>query len=231
MKPQLLIACDFDGTVTRQDTLVEILNRFGSPGWTRVQDRVVSGEISIREGLKSEMGSVRASRQELQELLAERIHLDPTFPGFLRQMRLRGIPVVLITGGFDLCVETVMAQSGLWPVPFLANRLISKSVPGTEKVLGTKYPEEDWQVDFPYPSQTCTACGHCKGDPIRNWRAQGYTTVFVGNGVTDRCGAAAASLTFAKEELGHWCRREGVQAVEFQNFDDIQEELRKRQWL
>jgi len=229
MKPQLLVACDFDGTVTRQDTLVEILNRFGSPAWTQVQERVVSGEISIREGLKSEMGSVRASREELERLLAERIDLDPTFPGFLRQMRVRGIPVVLITGGFDLCVEAVMAQSGLWPVPFLANRLRqADDSPGPH---GGSQAGAGWQVDFPYPSLTCTACGHCKGDPIRSWRAQGYTTVFAGNGVTDRCGAEAASLTFAKEELDQWCRREGVPAVEFKNFDDIQEELKRREWL
>ena len=217
MKPQLLIACDFDGTITRQDTLVEILNRYGSPTWTSVQEKVVSGQVSIREGLQSEMGSVRASRAELERLLAEKVQLDPTFPGFLRQMRLKGIPVVLLTGGFDLCVETVMTHSGLWPVPFLANRL--REAGGS------------WQVDFPYPSDTCTACGHCKGDPVRNWRAQGYTTIFAGNGVTDRCAAAAADLTFAKEELETWCRRESVPAVRFENFDDIQEELKKRAWL
>ena len=217
MKPQLLIACDFDGTITRQDTLVEILNRYGSPTWTSIQEKVVSGEVSIREGLRSEMGSVRASRAELERLLADRVQVDPTFPGFLRKMRLRGVPVVLVTGGFDLCVETVMAHSGLWPVPFLANRLLE---------AGT-----GWQVDFPYPSDTCATCGHCKGDPIRNWRAQGYTTVFAGNGVTDRCAATAASLTFAKDELETWCLREAVPAVRFGNFDDIQKELQKREWL
>ena len=217
MKPQLLIACDFDGTITRQDTLVEILNRYGSPTWTSIQEKVVSGEVSIREGLRSEMGSVRASRAELERLLADRVQVDPTFPGFLRKMRLRGVPVVLVTGGFDLCVETVMAHSGLWPVPFLANRLLE---------AGT-----GWQVDFPYPSDTCAACGHCKGDPVRNWRAQGYTTVFAGNGVTDRCAAMAASLTFAKDELETWCLREAVPAVRFGNFDDIQKELQKREWL
>lgn len=217
MKPQLLVACDFDGTITRQDTLVEILNRYGSPTWTAVQEKVASGEISIREGLQSEMGSVRATRAELEQLLAERVEVDPTFPGFLRRMRERGVPVVLITGGFDLCVEAVMARSGLWPVPFLANRL--------------EQAETGWQVNFPYPSTTCTACGHCKGDPLRNWRAQGYTTVFAGNGVTDRCAALNANLTFAKEDLESWCRREAVPAVRFENFDDIREELEKRAWL
>ena len=226
MRPQLLVACDFDGTVTRQDTLVEILNRFGSPGWTEVQRQVVSGQVSIRDGLRSEMASVKASREELQQWLRERIDLEPTFPSFLRQMRLRGIPVVLITGGFDLCVETVMAQSGLWPVPFLANRLhLNAGSPGMGRAGA------GWQVDFPYPSASCTACGHCKGDPLRNWRAQGYTTVFAGNGVTDRCAALNASLTFAKDELETWCRREAVPATRFEDFNDIQEELERREWL
>ena len=217
MKARLLIACDFDGTVTRQDTLVEILNRFGSPAWTRVQEQVVAGELSIREGLQSEMGSVRATREELEQLLSTRIEVDPSFPGFLKSMRAQGIPVVLISGGFDLCMETVMVQAGLWPIPSLGNRLLQSN--------------GSWRVDFPYTSSTCTSCGHCKADPIRNWGHQGYTTVFVGNGVTDRCAAMAASLTFAKDELGQWCRREEIPAIPFQTFDDVQQELRKREWI
>ncbi len=217
MKARLLIACDFDGTVTRQDTLVEILNRFGAPTWTRVQEQVISGELSIREGLQSEMGSVRATRQELEQLLSTCIEVEPSFPGFLKGMRARGIPVVLISGGFDLCVETVMLQAGLWPIPSLANRLLQSN--------------GSWQVDFPYTSSTCASCGHCKGDPIRNWTHQGYTTVFVGNGVTDRCAAMAASLTFSKDELGEWCRREEIPSIPFQTFDDIAAELKKREWL
>lgn len=217
MHPQLLIACDFDGTVTRQDTLVEILNRYGNPRWTDIQARVVAGEISIREGLRSEMGSVQASPEELRRLLSFRIEVDPGFPKFLKAMRRRGVPVVVLTGGFDFCVETVLRESGLWPVPFLANRLIP--------LKGA------WQVDFPYSSLRCLDCGHCKGDPIREWVSRGYATVFVGNGVTDRCTAEAATLTFAKDELNAWCRNQSIPAVGFVTFDDVQKELERRPWL
>jgi len=217
MKPQLLVACDFDGTVTRQDTLVEILNRYGAPDWAQVQRRVVAGELSIREALEWEMRSVRASRPELEALLAARVQVEPTFPEFLKGMRGRGVPVVLLTGGFDLCVETVLAKAGLWPVPFLANRLVRNN--------------GSWHVEFPYPSATCSACGHCKGDSLRNWAGQGFTTVFVGNGVTDRCGAQAAALTFAKEELWTWCQTEGLPSVSYRTFEDVEAELKQRGWL
>ena len=125
MKLPLLISVDFDGTVTRQDTLVEILNRFGDPNWTVVQNQVVQGEISIREGLEREMGSVRATPEALQRLLAERIEVEPSFSKFFKTMRAQGVPVILLSGGFDLCLETVMTQAGLWPIPYLANRLHS----------------------------------------------------------------------------------------------------------
>lgn len=217
MKPRLLIGCDFDGTVTLEDTLVRILDRYGSPRWREVQDRVVSGELSIREGLQKEMGSVRAGEEELTDLLSSQIRIDPTFPGFLERMRARGVPVVLLSGGFDFCVETVMVKSGVWPVPFLANRL--------------RRNNGSWEAEFPYPSAACEACGHCKGDPIRGWKAQGYVTVFAGNGVTDRCGALAADLTFAKDELSRWCAGRDLPAVSYETFDDIEEELKKRGWI
>jgi len=217
MKPSVLVACDFDGTVTRQDTLVEILNRYGAPGWKEIQARVVSGALSIREGLKQEMATVRASQAELETLLRTEVQLDLAFPAFLKRMQAQGIPVVLLSGGFNLCVEAVMRASGLWPVPYLANRI--------EQV------DDTWQVEFPYPSATCQDCGHCKADPIRTWNTQGYTTLFVGNGVTDRCPAKAATHTFAKDELSCWCKQEGITTLPFETFEDIEKTMQVKGWL
>ena len=217
MKPRLLVACDFDGTVTRQDTLVQILDRYGSADWRQIQAEVVSGQITIREGLSREMGSVRAGSDELQQLLTDEVELDPSFPDFFVRMRQAGIPVVLLSGGFDLCVEIVMKSSGLWPVPYLANRL--------QRSNGS------WAVEFPFPSVRCQACGHCKGDAIRSWSRQGYTTVFVGNGVTDRCATEVATLSFAKDELAEWCRREGIPAVPYESFGQVEAELKRREWV
>ena len=217
MQPQLLIACDFDGTVTRQDTLVQILDLYGSPTWRQVQEKVVSGEMSIREGLQAEMGSVQANLEEMTHLLSTRVELDPTFPSFLRAVRAKGIPLVVLSGGFDLCVQTVLKKAGLWPVPYLSNRLTRNG--------------RGWHVEFPYPSERCGACGHCKGDPVRAWKTQGYTTVFVGNGVTDRCAAQEAALTFAKDELSDWCRTQGISTVSYSDFNDVHEKLKEKKWL
>ena len=217
MKPPLLISCDFDGTITRQDTLVEILNTYGSDHWHDIQKKVVAGTLSIREGLQAEMGSVQADETALKELLQRRVELDPSFSPFLKTVRAQGIPLVLLSGGFDLCLETVLAKEGLSYIPYLANHLHRK--------------DGSWKVEFPYPSVTCQDCGHCKGDPVSAWKSQGYTTVFVGNGVTDRCAVLAADLTFTKDELQTWCRSQGIPSVPYRTFTDVQHALEDRGWL
>jgi len=222
MKPQLLIACDFDGTVTQQDTLVEILDRYGAPDWRQIQDQVVSGALSIREGLAQEMATVNADATSLKTLLANQINIDPTFLSFFKLMQLKGIPVILLTGGFDFCVETVLDRQPMGPIPYLSNRLIPTDHAGSQN---------NWQIEFPFPSERCQDCGYCKADPILDWKDQGYTTIFIGNGVTDRCPTQVADLAFAKDELLSWSQSEGVPALAFTTFNDVEQEMRSREWI
>jgi 2-hydroxy-3-keto-5-methylthiopentenyl-1-phosphate phosphatase len=45
--------------------------------------------------------------------------------------------------------------------------------------------------------------------------------VFVGNGLSDRCGARAADFTFAKDDLAGFCAQEGIRFQPFASFDDV----------
>ena len=56
---------------------------------------------------------------------------------------------------------------------------------------------------------------------MRDWRARGYRTVLVGDGMSDRCGARAADRVLARGALLDWCRGEGIDARPFQSFDDV----------
>mgnify|MGYP001417859654 CR=1 FL=1 len=56
---------------------------------------------------------------------------------------------------------------------------------------------------------------------MRAWRAKGYVPVLVGDGLSDRCGAAAADRVLARGDLLAWCRREGIEATPFAGFADI----------
>jgi nitrite reductase/ring-hydroxylating ferredoxin subunit len=67
----------------------------------------------------------------------------------------------------------------------------------------------------------CGECGSCKG-AVMAQRRNGYDrTVFVGDGLSDRCGARAADVVYAKGDLAAWCARAGIAARPFATFADV----------
>ncbi|MGH7724962.1 MAG: hypothetical protein ACREOU_05990, partial [Candidatus Eiseniibacteriota bacterium] len=46
-------------------------------------------------------------------------------------------------------------------------------------------------------------------------------TVFIGDGLSDRCGARAADVVYAKGDLLAFCRDAGIPARPFANFEDV----------
>ena len=63
---------------------------------------------------------------------------------------------------------------------------------------------------------------------MEKYKADGYYVVYIGNGLSDRCPSKYADLVFAKGELLDYCREEGVESTQFQNFRDIERELLRR---
>ena len=50
---KLFIACDFDGTITRNDTLHLIVARYGEPGlWEAIEPRLRAGELTLEQAMQ-----------------------------------------------------------------------------------------------------------------------------------------------------------------------------------
>ena len=63
MKP-LLIACDFDGTITCRDTLHVIVESFGERGvWERLEPRLRVGEITVEQAMQIQFAEVRGLKR------------------------------------------------------------------------------------------------------------------------------------------------------------------------
>ena len=73
----------------------------------------------------------------------------------------------------------------------------------------------DWttgELTFPNLDRCCpcSTCGTCKQAPLKDARRRGRTTVFVGDGISDRKAALLADVLFAKDNLADWCDDSGV---------------------
>lgn len=214
---KITILCDFDGTVAERDighhffeTFVKDTNR-----WLDTLERWKMGLISSKECLEHEISWVDADRLDIDAFITKE-RLDPYFRDFVDFCVKRKYDILILSDGLDYYIESLLMRSGLGFIPFRANHLLlnGSSIEG---------------IDFPYHNlKDCTMCGNCKLFHLEEKRREGYFTVYVGNGYSDRCPAEHADLVLAKSDLLAHCEREEISCIPFENFRDVERELTKR---
>ena len=203
------LLCDFDGTVAPFDIGADFVRHFGrgpTDELERALERWRAGEIGHRELTRVECARLAVTEPEALAF-TRRFGLDPAFPPFARDAARAGHAVEVVSEGFDFYIADLLARAGVGEVPFSANRLRFES--GARAV--PEFPEESG----------CGRCGNCKGERVRDHQRRGATVVLVGDGLSDRCGAAAADHVLARGALLDWCRAEGITATPFETFADV----------
>jgi 2,3-diketo-5-methylthio-1-phosphopentane phosphatase len=206
-----LYLCDFDGTIAPSDIGASLFHRFAVRGRREVAEaleRWKADEIGSRELTEIECRCIEAT--EDQALAFARTHeIDPEFAPFARAARARGAEVMVASEGYDFYIADQLARAGLADVRWRANHARFEG--------GRMIPE------FPWADPSCARCGNCKAQYVREHRARGFRVIFVGDGLSDRCGAKAADVVFARASLWEWCRREGLAARPFVSFSALAE--------
>jgi hypothetical protein len=82
---------------------------------------------------------------------------------------------------------------------------------------GTAHPA----ITFPWGHPACFVCGTCKRERVRDHHRQGRVVVYVGDGMSDRYGAAHAEVIFAKGRLARLCVEEGWPFRTWESFADV----------
>jgi 2-hydroxy-3-keto-5-methylthiopentenyl-1-phosphate phosphatase len=138
--------------------------------------------------------------------VAQEISLDPGFDSLLEYLTSAGSEVTVVSDGFGFYVDD-MCQGR---VPVMTNRVV------------------DNRMEFPYsnPDCACARCGTCKPAPIHSAGTRGQTTIFIGDGVSDRFAAQEADIVFAKGHLSEWCLVEGIAHVRFAELGKVESVLR-----
>ena len=211
MAPRAVVT-DFDGTITEEDVAELLLQEFTGDAWLAIERQ--HAQIGTRETLHRQFDLVRSSRENLLAAAERLARLDPTFPAFLAFCRLRGIPVEIVSEGFDAYLEHLLRKWGL-EIPFRTN--------------AATFHGDRIAITHPNADPTCTLCGACKMKRVLELRAAGYEVAYVGNGISDICPALEADLVFAKADLERLCREHDRAYVRFRDFSDVQRGI--AEWL
>ena len=199
---------DFDGTMTVVDSGVHLLERLsGDNSWLAIDELYGAGAIGSRECLEREWELLPHDEAALREAVRG-VALDPDAERLLAGLQARGAEVTVVSDGFGFFAEEVCARLG---VPVLTNAVNWSA--------GT--------LEFPNLDRccACSSCGTCKQAPIKDARRRGRTTIFVGDGVSDRKAALLADVLFAKGRLAEWCEFSGVEYEFFDTLADVHSAL------
>jgi len=221
-----VVLCDFDGTITVQDSLDTVFDHFAPADW-----RAIGGAVRAKGGTRAsipvEVGLCRATRDDFERVVREKIALRPGFRELLHLCRERGWEFTIVSEGFGLHIRTVLEREGLQGLRFYSNDLVfaGARVPGREGWA----PDAGGRIEVKQPdlNPDCGRCGNCKRSHVRGYKAAGYRVTYIGDGITDFCPAKEADLVLAKGALARYCEREGVGYAPFEDFHDAVRLLRQ----
>jgi len=210
----MIIFTDFDGTITRQDVLDEILQRFADKKWLEIEKKWLAGEIGSLECLKQQMALVKADTSDMEELL-DSIEIDPTFPEFSSYCFTEEIPLRIVSDNFRWFILHILTKNLpehrniLERIPIFANEV---------QWVGTRL-----EFAFPHSGGDCThGCATCKAGIITKSRAREKDEIiFIGDGLSDRFGSREADLVFGKSKLLEYCHKNGIEVIPFEQFSKI----------
>ncbi len=212
-KEDLLIFCDFDGTITRRDLGDEVFRQYMPIG--TLQRQLLGRELTIDAYWRSLCAALPATAtEEALRSFALAEETDPYFRPFVEFCRENSVPLHVVSDGFDVYITPLLQREGAAEVPRFCNRL----------VFGHNTPEPI----FPLASESCSCfCASCKRNAVLSVSATDSIIVFIGDGYSDFCAAEHADVIFAKAALAAHCTRHRIPHHPFHTFFDVLRILKK----
>jgi 2-hydroxy-3-keto-5-methylthiopentenyl-1-phosphate phosphatase len=205
---QRIVFCDFDGTITAQETFVAVLKQFTPELAAELIPKMYRLELTLREGVLQMLEAMPSSAYAEILAFAAAQPLRSGLPEFLDFLQVQAVPFVVITGGLKGMVEAA--------IPELLPKIYA--VHGAEiDTTGTHF-----KVTSPALGETELVS---KVDIIKRYPVE--QTIAIGDSVTDLKMALAADIVFARDRLAEYLGDRDVAYHPWDDFHDIQKTLAK----
>jgi len=211
--PTLLVVCDFDDTAAECNAAQRLLAEFAGPEAHAVRKAYREGHLPFRDYQEAMFDTVSAPVDQLMRYARDNVNLRVGFAEAISATRERGGEFMIASAGIDFYIEPVMAANGLSDITILSVTGAPASPDGATMTFRYDYPSDrafcrDWAV--------------CKCEPIEKAQASGVKVIFIGDGLrSDSCAAEKADTVFARSRLLKHCNDNGIQAIEFEDFQSI----------
>ena len=208
MKKIDTIYCDFDGTITKDDSVNKFFELYAPKKWMNSEKLWIEGKISSRENAIIQVGLLKNVTQKQLDDYINSIKTDDYFLDFVDFVKLNNIKLTILSDGFDLFIKKVLERYNL-DIPYYANKLI--------------YKNGEFSIEFPYYNENCDKkAGMCKCQKVRE-----DSFCYIGDGTSDLCIASKADLLFASKNLHKYCKKNNIKHSHFTSFRNIIDTLKE----
>lgn len=208
LTPERIVFCDFDGTITTQETFVAAIKRYAPELSAELIPQMYALQITLREGVLRILESIPSS---VYPEIIEWVAAQPQRPGlsdFLGFLERQEIPFIVITGGLREMVKTALKP--------LSHQIYA--IYGVDVNTQSSH----FQVSSPAEGETELVS---KVDLMRRHPSQ--STVVIGDSVTDLSMALAGDMVFARDRLAQYLDERNIAYLPWTDFHDIQQALTK----
>jgi 2-hydroxy-3-keto-5-methylthiopentenyl-1-phosphate phosphatase len=214
--PPLEVFLDFDGTLVEPNVAIVLISEFAEDGprvAKEVDEELHAGRITLRQAWEREAALLSARRiPEMIEFVRREIPLRDGAHELLALLRRYRVPTTIVSGGLDFYIAPVLARESI-DLPFMSDT----AVPDPRGYL---------RVVHPHGHPTCHLCGICKAQVVRPpGPASQRTSIFIGDGSTDKYAAEVADIVFARRRLADLCTVQHIPFFRFEAFHPVTERL------
>lgn len=205
-----VLFCDFDGTITVQDTIIQIMREFAPPEWEEIKEKILAGRISIREGVGKMFSLLPVSDEErIRNYVLYHTEIRPGFSDLIRFTRKEGIRLMISSGGIDFFLYPLLAPYDIPYGDIYCNR--------------GDFSGEKIRILWPHPcdDECHHDCGMCKATLLRSFPQEEYERIVIGDSITDLAAARIADRVIARDFLRIKCEEFSIPYVPFETFYDV----------
>ena len=207
--PKRAVFCDFDGTITVEETFVAMLKQFAPELSARLMPEMYARRLSLQSGVRQLLESIPSEKYgEIIEFSQGKL-MRPGLVELLDFLDAKRVPFIIVSGGLRIMVEAVMGD-----LVQRASAIYAVDLDATKPRL---------QVNAEFEGDT---------ELVSKVRVMALydasSKVAIGDSLTDFNMALQAASVFARDRLAVYLGEQQKPYIKWDNFFDVLEILSKK---
>ncbi|CAF1200748.1 unnamed protein product [Rotaria sordida] len=210
-KSSAIVFCDFDGTITSCETFVGILKHFSPILSNELLPKILSKEITLRQGVRQIVESISSSvyPDELLDFVKDK-PIRPGLSSLIDYLDSRHIPFIVVSGGIRYLVEAVLKRENLLE---RCSKIYGIDIDANQEKLKVI---SEWETGNELVAKVNIIKQECQNNE---------KIIVIGDSLTDLNASKCANLVFARDALCHYLKEENIEFIEWIDFEDIKNKL------